>query len=63
MQSAPAGGRRSAGGRRHLGRVLALQVLFETDLTDHPVREVLDRTFDGQELAGEEELPAAGEGD
>ena len=60
-QPVPGGERRTAGGRRHLGRIIALQVLFETDLTDHAVREVLDRTFEDQELVGEDELPAAGE--
>jgi N utilization substance protein B len=38
-------------GRRHQGRVLALQILYEVDLTDHDLAETLERT-----LADEEEL-------
>jgi N utilization substance protein B len=42
-------GRRSApGGRRHQARILALQILFEVDLTDHDPMEVLARTFADQ---------------
>lgn len=33
------------GGRRHQARILALQILFEIDLTDHEPREVIERTF------------------
>jgi transcription antitermination protein NusB len=49
--------RRAAGGRRHLGRILALQVLYEADVTDHPPAEILERTFQEQDLTGEDELP------
>jgi N utilization substance protein B len=35
--------------RRHQARVIALQVLFEVDVTDHPVDEVLPRTLEEQE--------------
>src|SRR5687768_160387 len=55
--------RRVAGGRRHLGRILALQVLYETDVTDHLSGEVLGRTFEEQDLLGEDDLPAADESD
>lgn len=42
-------GRRSApGGRRHQARILALQILFEVDLTAHDLMEVLARTFADQ---------------
>src|SRR4051794_6960468 len=36
------------GGRRHQARILALQVLFEVDLTNHEPSEVLARTFADQ---------------
>ena len=55
------GERRAPGGRRHLGRILALQVLYETDVTDHPVRAVLGHTFEEQDLFGEDDLPTADE--
>jgi N utilization substance protein B len=51
------GERRAAGGRRHLGRILALQVLYETDVTDHQPAEVLERTFQEQDLSPEDGLP------
>lgn len=35
--------------RRHQARVIALQVLFEVDVTDHPVAEVLPRTLEEQD--------------
>jgi N utilization substance protein B len=35
--------------RRHQARVIALQVLFEVDVTDHPVVDVLPRALDEQE--------------
>jgi len=35
--------------RRHQARVLALQVLFEIDMTDHPLDDVLARAIDEQE--------------
>lgn len=35
--------------RRHQGRVIALQVLFEVDVTDHPLEEVLARALDAQD--------------
>jgi transcription antitermination protein NusB len=34
--------------RRHQGRVLALQVLFEIDMTDHPLDDVLARAIEEQ---------------
>jgi N utilization substance protein B len=37
---------RSSGGRRHQARILALQVLYEVDVTDHPLADVLSRTID-----------------
>ncbi|MDP9364499.1 MAG: transcription antitermination factor NusB [Chloroflexota bacterium] len=36
---------RSAGGKRHQGRVLALQLLYELDIAGHGVDEVLTHTF------------------
>ena len=36
-------GRRTRGAENHQARTLALQVLFETDLTDHPLNDVLRR--------------------
>jgi len=41
-------GRQPAGGQRHQGRVLALQILFELDLTDHAAAEAIARTFGEQ---------------
>ncbi|MCC6704684.1 MAG: transcription antitermination factor NusB [Thermomicrobiales bacterium] len=35
--------------RRHQARVIALQVLFETDMTDHPLPEVLERQINDQD--------------
>lgn len=35
--------------RKHQARVIALQVLFEVDITDHPVTEVLPRALEEQE--------------
>jgi len=35
--------------RRHQARVIALQVLFEVDVTDHPVVDVLPRSLDEQD--------------
>jgi N utilization substance protein B len=35
--------------RRHQARVIALQVLFEVDVTDHPVAEVLPRALEEQD--------------
>ena len=40
--------RNKAGGRRHQGRVLALQLLYELDLAQHDLDEVLPRTFETQ---------------
>ena len=37
-------GREPAGGKRHQGRVLALQILYEVDVSGHAVDEVLNRT-------------------
>jgi transcription antitermination protein NusB len=47
--SADGGGDRLApGGRRHQARILALQVLFEVDVTNHDPQDVLERTFADQ---------------
>lgn len=35
--------------RRHQARVIALQVLFEVDMTDHPLDDVLARAIEQQE--------------
>lgn len=43
-----ASGRQPVGGQRHQGRVLALQVLFEIDLTGHDSREAIAHTFADQ---------------
>jgi N utilization substance protein B len=48
---APGDGQRersSPGGRRHQARILALQILFEIDMTAHDPRDVLERTFADQ---------------
>ncbi len=42
------GDRASPGGKRHQARILALQILFEVDLTAHDPMEVLARTFADQ---------------
>jgi N utilization substance protein B len=42
---------RSSGGRRHQARILALQVLYEVDVTDHPLADVLSRTIDDPDEA------------
>jgi transcription antitermination protein NusB len=42
------GDRSSPGGKRHQARILALQILFEVDLTAHDPMEVLARTFADQ---------------
>ena len=47
-----AGGRTGVGGKRHQARIVALQVLFEVDVTAHPVDEVFSHA------AVEQELPA-----
>ena len=39
--------------RRHQARVIALQVLFETDMTDHPMPEVIDRQVSDQDATPE----------
>ena len=39
------GGSADAAARRHQGRMLALQVLYEIDLTDHDPEEAMDRAF------------------
>lgn len=36
--------------RRHQARVIALQVLFEADMTDHPLHDVLDRQASDQDV-------------
>ena len=40
--------RAPAGGKRHQGRILALQLLYELDIAAHGVDEVLARTFADQ---------------
>jgi N utilization substance protein B len=47
----PASGDGVGYGRRRQGRILALQILYEVDLTDHDLTETFERT-----LADEEEL-------
>jgi N utilization substance protein B len=42
--------RRARGARRHQARILALQILFEVDLTAHDVLEVLARTLTDQDV-------------
>src|SRR5262245_11553100 len=42
------GDRSTPGGKRHQARILALQILFEVDLTEHDPMEVLARTFADQ---------------
>ena len=49
-------------GRRRQGRVLALQILYEVDLTDHGLAETLERTLADEDelsrvLAEDEEIP------
>ena len=39
---------RAIGGRRHQARILALQVLYEVDVTGHNVEEVIAHTFAAQ---------------
>ena len=39
------GGSAEAAARRHQGRMLALQVLYEIDLTDHDPEEAMERAF------------------
>jgi N utilization substance protein B len=41
---APLFNAKSTGGRRHQARILALQVLYEVDVTDHELTDVLVRT-------------------
>jgi transcription antitermination protein NusB len=43
-----AGGRGAVGGRRHQGRVLALQILYEVEVGGHAVEEVMARTLEEQ---------------
>lgn len=40
--------RRPVAGRRHQGRILAMQMLYEVDVTGHTLQEVLDRTLTEQ---------------
>jgi transcription antitermination protein NusB len=42
--SAPLFNAKATGGRRHQARILALQVLYEVDVTDHELTDVLART-------------------
>jgi N utilization substance protein B len=37
--------RRAVGSKRHQARILALQILYEVDVTEHQVEDVLTRTF------------------
>ncbi|MCC6674335.1 MAG: transcription antitermination factor NusB [Thermomicrobiales bacterium] len=46
-------GRRKKQNPRRQGRTLALQVLYETDQTQHPWPEVLDRTIEANESSSE----------
>jgi N utilization substance protein B len=39
--------------RKHQARVIALQVLFEVDVTDHPVSDVLPRALEEQEATAQ----------
>lgn len=48
--SKPAG-RGQPGGKRHQGRVLAMQLLYELDIAGHGVDEVLARTFAEQPVS------------
>lgn len=41
--------RRKRSDTRRKARTLALQILYETDLTDHPTAEVLDRTIEAEQ--------------
>lgn len=40
--------RQRGGGRRHQGRILAMQILYEVDITGHTLDDVLARTLDEQ---------------
>lgn len=51
--------RRPATGPRHQSRMLALIALYEIDLTGHDVDEVVARTLEEGDLAGDEEGNAA----
>src|SRR5215211_5660622 len=42
---------KSTGGRRHQARILALQVLYEVDVTDHGLSDVLARTTEDPDEA------------
>jgi N utilization substance protein B len=42
------GGRPSPGGKRHQARILALQALYEIDVTEHDPEQVLARTLEDQ---------------
>ncbi len=55
-----ADGRRIPVGARHQARMLALMVLYETDLTDHPTDEVIGRTVaDPASVAGDPDAEQA----
>jgi transcription antitermination protein NusB len=41
---------KASGGRRHQARILALQVLYEVDVTDHGLTDVLSRTTEDTDL-------------
>jgi N utilization substance protein B len=49
-RTGPARPRQTPGGRRHLARVLALQSLYEIDLTNHDADFVVQRTFEDQDV-------------
>ncbi len=49
--ASPADRRPKVGGRRHQGRILAMQILYEVDVTGHPLDDVLARTLDDQTVA------------
>jgi N utilization substance protein B len=56
--SAPLLNAKSAGGRRHQARILALQALYEVDVTDHPLDDVLARTTEETDEVVTEEVRA-----
>ncbi len=40
-----------------MARIMAMQVLYEVDVADHSASDVLTRTFDDPDLAGEDDAP------
>ena len=43
--------RHTPGGKRHQARILTLQILFEVDVTNHPVEEVIHHTLTMDEMS------------